>query len=99
MRIDLVFQLAREHQQLSWETFRQHSEQLLRPHALSGPLIVAQDMPEHYWRSVPLAAVESWARAHVPAEMSPEIERGMERARFRLAEKTELVRQADALLR
>jgi hypothetical protein len=35
----------------------------------------------------------------VPAEMSRDIERGMEAARFKLAEKAALVREADAYLR
>jgi aminopeptidase N len=98
MRLNLVFELAPVHQQLAWLTFTQNSQALLKPHVLYGPLITAQDMPGHFWSGVPLAALEAWVRAHVPTEMSADIERGMETARFRLAEKSALVRQADAFL-
>jgi aminopeptidase N len=98
MRLTLVFDLAPDHQQLAWMTFSQNSEALLKPHTLYGSLIAAQDMPLNFWSGVPLAELETWVRAHVPAEMSTEIERGMEAARFKLTEKTALVREADAYL-
>jgi len=47
---------------------------------------------------VPLVELEAWVRAHVPAEMSLDIARGLEAARFRLAEKAALVREVDASL-
>ncbi|HKC16502.1 MAG TPA: M1 family aminopeptidase [Steroidobacteraceae bacterium] len=98
MRLGLVFQLAPEHQQLAWKTFTGNSLTLLQPEGLYGSLIAAQDMPPHFWSGVPLAELEAWVRAHVPAEMSLDIARGLEAARFRLAEKAALVREADASL-
>ncbi len=98
MRLQLVFQLARDHQQLGWMTFSQNSATLLKPHVLYGNLIAAQDMPGNFWSGVPLAELETWVRSHVPAEMSTDIERGLESAHFRLAEKAALVREADAFL-
>ena len=64
-----------------------------------APLIIAQYVPQFFWRGVPLVELEAWVRAHVPAEMSPDVDRGMEMARFKLAEKAILVRDADAYLR
>ncbi|HLQ13251.1 MAG TPA: M1 family metallopeptidase [Steroidobacteraceae bacterium] len=98
MRLRLVFQLAPEHQQLAWKTFTENAATLLQPEGLYGSLIAAQDMPKSFWSGVPLAELETWVRAHVPEEMSLDIERGLEAARFRLAEKSALVRQADAYL-
>ncbi len=98
MRLSLVFELAPDHQQLAWLTFSQNSRALLKPHVLYGPLIAAQDMPRNFWSGVPLAELESWVRSHVPAEMATDIERGMEAAQFKLAEKATLVREADAYL-
>lgn len=40
----------------------------------------------------------SWLKAHVRAEMGPQIEKGMEGARFRLTQKQALVPEADAYL-
>ncbi len=98
MRLRLVFELAPDHQQLAWKAFSQNSVALLKPHTVYGSLIAAQDMPRSFWSGVPLAELEAWLRAHVPAEMSRDIERGLEAARFKLSEKATLVREADAYL-
>jgi aminopeptidase N len=96
LRLQLIAQLAGEHQQLSWQVFRDNNERLLKPFAFEGPLIIAQYLPQAYWSGIPPADIEAWVRAHVPAEMGPNVDRGMETVRFRLAEKDRLVRAADA---
>lgn len=96
LRLQLIAELAGEHQQLSWQVFRDNNERLLKPFAANGPLIVAQYLPEAYWSGIPPADIEAWVRAHVPAEMGPNVDRGMETVRFRVAEKDRLVRAADA---
>jgi len=98
LRLQLVFTLSREQPQLAWSTFRNNSEKLLAPSTSFAPLVVAQYVPEVYWNATPLSDLETWVRAHVPAEMSSAVERGMETARFKFAEKTALVREADAYL-
>jgi len=98
LRLRLIGVLAREQPRLSWNTFSNNSEKLLAPHVAFAPLITAQFIPEIYWNGVPLVDLEAWVRAHVPAEMSPAVARGMETARFKVAEKTALVREADAFL-
>jgi len=50
----------------------------------------------YFWDSVPLDQLESWVRAQVPEQMSPNVARGMETARFKLSEKSALVAAADA---
>jgi aminopeptidase N len=97
--LNLVFQLARDHQQLAWATFVANSDKLLAPDPMFAPLISAQYMPQVFWSGVPLADVEAWARAHVPAQMGPVVDRGMESARLQLREKGILVQQADAFLK
>jgi aminopeptidase N len=97
-RLHFVMTLSPEHQLLSWRTFTTNSEMIMKSATTFGPLIIAQYVPEGFWSGVPLSDVESWVRAHVPAEMSDVVDRGMESARFRLAQKTVLVRQADSYL-
>ena len=99
LRLRLILRLAGEHQQLSWRVFQEHSEQLLKPFAFEGPLLLAQNIPETYWSGIPTAELESWVRAHVPAEMGSSVDRGMETVRFRVGEKSAMVRAADAYLR
>jgi aminopeptidase N len=98
LRLQLLQRLSDRHQQLSWHEFIDNSERLLKPFAANAPLIVAQYMPEAYWSGIPLSEVEAWVRAHVPAEMGENVDRGMETARFKLAEKDRLVRDTDAYL-
>jgi hypothetical protein len=47
---------------------------------------------------MPLGEMNSWLKAHVPAEMGPQIEKGMDGARFQVEEKQALVPEADAYL-
>jgi aminopeptidase N len=96
IRSRLVFGLANEHRQLSWTTFTNHVDSLMSPFPSSASLRIAQYVPSFYWDSVPLDQLEAWVRAHVPTEMSANVERGMETARFRLSEKEALVPAVDA---
>jgi aminopeptidase N len=98
MRLGLVAALAREHQQLSWKTFTGNTDELTKAATTLGPIIIAQYLPQVYWSGVPLSEVESFARSHVPKEMYDMVDRGMESARFRLNEKTTLVRATDSYL-
>jgi aminopeptidase N len=98
LRVELVGALNDANPQLSWDTFTGHFEVLVAPYANLAPFMVAQYLPEYYWNTVPLDRLESWIKAHVPAEMSPNIARGMETARFKLSEKAALVQAADRFI-
>jgi aminopeptidase N len=99
LRLGLVFGLARYHRELAWATFRDNAEMIMAPYPTFAPLIIAQYVPDALWDSVPLDQLESWVRAHVPAEMSVNVDRGMESARFNVAEKQALVKAVDAYLK
>ncbi len=96
-RLRLIGQLANYHPALAWSSVTGNIELLLAPFPKYAPLIIAQ-LPEFLWDGAPLAQIESWVRAHLPAEMSAQVERGMETARARRAEKQLLVRETDAYL-
>ena len=98
-RMALVVRLAELHKELSWSTFTDNAEMLLAPKPKYAPLIKAQYVPEYFWDCAPLDQIEAWVRAHVPTEMSDNIARGMETARFKRAEKDVLVPAADAYVR
>jgi aminopeptidase N len=98
LRFWLVLALSDEHQKLAWDTFVKHLDALLAPHAPYGPLYVAQYGPGNFWSSVPLDQIESWVKANVPAEMTADVARGMETARFKIAEKSALVQATDHYL-
>jgi aminopeptidase N len=99
VRLSLVNSVASESPQLAWKTLTQNLEMLMVPQGRYGPLIIAQFVPEGFWDAVPLDQLESWCRAHVPAEMSDNVSRGMESAHFKLDEKTRLSDAADAYMR
>ena len=56
---------------------------------------MARSVPEDFWNAAPLDEIETWIKAHVSAEMAPELARGMETARFKVALKKALVPAAD----
>jgi aminopeptidase N len=97
-RLRLVVALADQHPQLSWATFTANADLLLSTNPKYAPLITAQQVPEIYWNAVTPEKLEAWVRARVPAEMSVNVERGMETARAERAEQARLVREADAWL-
>ncbi len=85
LRSGLVFALHGEHPPLAWNTFTAHADALLAPLQPFGPIYEAQYCPDIFWNSAPLEQIEAWVRARVPAEMSGELARGMEAARFQVA--------------
>jgi aminopeptidase N len=99
IRIAAVVRLAARHHELAWSTFSNNVQMLLAYNPKYAPLILAQYVPTYFWDCLPLPQLEAWVRTHVPAEMAPNVARGMERARFNGDEKAMLVPAADALLR
>jgi len=99
LRLRLVFGLARYNPQLAWSTFSDHVDTLMAPFPSFAPLMISQYVPMAFWDSLPLDQLESWARAHVPAEMAVNVDRGMESARNRLSEKQAMVAAADQYLK
>jgi aminopeptidase N len=94
-RLDMVGHLAAEHPALGWRMFSQHAPDLLASLGTFEPLFEAQYVPQMFWDSAPLDQIEAWARSKVPAEMAPELERGMAGARLKISEKELLMREAD----
>jgi hypothetical protein len=96
MRLSLVFALAEQHPALSWSTFSTNADTLLASNPKYAPLITAESVPYVFWEVTPTEKVESWVRARVPPEMSVNVDRGVQSARARQAEKALLVPAADA---
>jgi hypothetical protein len=95
-RINLVMALADEHAPLAWVSFRDNADVLLSTNPKYAPLITSQYVPETMWEGAPLDQLEAWIRSRVPAEMAPNVARGMEAARGRQADRELLVPAADA---
>jgi aminopeptidase N len=95
VRMQLVLGMVDEQPRFAWTTFTENIDVLTAPYSTIAPLIIGQYSPETFWRSVPLDQLEAWIKAHVPAEMSSNIARGMETAHFKLDEKATLVQAAD----
>jgi hypothetical protein len=99
LRLGMLATLRAEHPRLAWNTFSNKAAELLSPFGNLAPLFEAQlFVPLVFWNSVPLDEMEAWIKAHVPAEMGPQIQKGMEGARFQYTQKQALVPAADAYL-
>jgi hypothetical protein len=59
---------------------------------------MSQMVPQYLWDSLPPDQLEAWIKVRVPAQMSDNVAKGMDAARFKLAEKQSLVAAADAYL-
>jgi aminopeptidase N len=95
-RIGLVLTVHDAHPALAWSAFQNSVDTLLAPFQPNGPFMLAQYIPEIFWDSVPLDQLEAWIKPRVPGEVQPNLARGLETARFKLAEKTMLVKAADS---
>jgi aminopeptidase N len=90
-RMRLVVRLANLHPELAWRTFKDNAQMLLAPNPKYAPLIMAESVPVLFWDCVPLDELEAFVRQSLPEEMAPNIARGMEAARFNVAEKERIV--------
>jgi aminopeptidase N len=98
-RLQMVGALAHEHPALGWRLFSAHAHELLKSQGTFEVFVEAQVVPQIFWNSAPLSEIEAWVHGKVPAEMAPEVERGMAGARLRVSQKELLVREADKLAR
>lgn len=98
IRVNLIFSLEDENPSLAWRLFTENNDQLMAPAASFAPLTIAQFAPEIFWNAVPLAEMERWVTAKVPAEMADFIARGMETAHFKLDRKARLTHEADGFI-
>jgi aminopeptidase N len=96
LRLRLVVLLAGRHPSLAWRTFREHAELLLAPVPKYAPLITAQYVPEYFWEAESPEEIEAWVRTRLPAEMAPNIARGMESLHALRAERAALAPAVDA---
>jgi aminopeptidase N len=98
LRLQMFFVMTTEQPKLAWASFSGNIGKLLSPFGALAPLVEAQYVPQIFWDSLPPDQMEAWLEARVPAAMSPQIAKGMESARFQVAQKAELVPEADAYL-
>jgi aminopeptidase N len=95
----LILALAREHPQLSWQAYTANLGRIMESFSSAErPLRIAEQTPAAYWDALPLDQLEAWARANIPAGAFGNLARGMETARYLAAQKSSLVKAADAYL-
>jgi aminopeptidase N len=98
LRLQLVWELNDQNPTLSWQSFSDNVAALVQSHQPYGPMLIAQYSPQVYWNSLPLDQLEAWIKSQVSNDMLPVLRRGMETARFQLAQKRALVDAADRYL-
>ena len=98
LRLSLLGALTDYHPALGWRTFTEHSDAVMKPFSNFAPQMLALHVPSVFWNAAPLDQIETWVKAHLSAEMGPEIARGMDAARFQVAVKNRLVPAVDRYL-
>jgi aminopeptidase N len=99
IRFGMVATVAARHPRLAWQVFSGNAPVVLQALGQYATMVIARDIPELFSQGIPLAEIEAWIRAKVPAEVGPVVDRGLEAARLRLAENAAMVEAADAYLR
>jgi aminopeptidase N len=98
LRLRLLGALADQHPKLAWDLFTRNVDMLMAPVQPFGPLYLAQYMPELFWRAAPADELEAWIKQRVPAEMAPQLARGMEAARFKHSEQQLMQKSAETAI-
>jgi aminopeptidase N len=91
----MLFGLVQRHAELSWHAYSTTDRDLFAQYGPEGPVILAQTIPQVYWRAAPLSEIDAWLGAHLPKELATAREHSMEQARLRVAERTALLPAAD----
>jgi len=96
VRLNLIIGLATYQPKLSWEAFKANEPALVAPLASFAPIALAEYVPAGYWDAAPLSEIEAYVKSKIPAEMAPNLARGMESGRFAAKLKEQLVPATDA---
>jgi aminopeptidase N len=96
IRERIVRQMAADHPQLAWRFYKTHADELSASRSEFERVLDLSAAPAAFWRAAPLAELEAFVRAHVPANAGTYVARGMERARFSVILRSRLVPAADA---
>jgi aminopeptidase N len=96
LRLQMFFVMSTERPKLAWSAFNGNIGPLMSPLGSLAPLFEAQYVPQIFWDALPPDQMQAWLKAHVPAEMAPQLAKGMEGARFQVAQKALLVPEAEA---
>ena len=99
LRMGMIRSLRDEHPQLAWQIFTANEKVLLQSSGNLEPLMLAQYVPQTFWNSLPLDQLKTWILAHVPKEMAPNVQKGMDGAKFKVDTKQALVPAADAYVK
>ena len=100
LRLSLIQTLASRHPDLAWNAIKAHTAQLLDPYGpYAGPYALAQYVPEQIWQAAPLDDIEAFIKPRTPADLLPNLARGLESARFARDRKATLVAAMDAYLK
>jgi aminopeptidase N len=91
----LLFALAQLHPELAWEAFHTTDRDLFAQFGPEAPVILAQYVPQMYWRAAPLSEIDAWLSTRVPKELATAKEHYMDWARLRLAERASVVPAVD----
>jgi aminopeptidase N len=95
LRFELLTVLAREHPQVAWRAFSVRASSLLAPWGTFEPFMLARQVPPMFSDALPLGELETWIRSQLPAEMAPEVARGMESAQLEQSEHGALRAEAE----
>lgn len=98
VKLSMIAELQEYHPKVAWTAFSAHAQELLAPAGALEPLFLTQLIPGYFWNSLPPGQLEAWLRAHVPAQLSANIAKGMETVRFKILEKKTLMKAADTYL-
>jgi aminopeptidase N len=100
LRVSLIRALAARHPALAWNGLKANTAKVIDPLGpYGGPFELAQYLPAAMWRAAPLDDIEAFIKARTPADLLPNLARGMESARHARDRQATLRAAVDAYLK
>jgi aminopeptidase N len=91
----MLFRLSHRHPELAWRTFSGADRDLFALFGPEGSVLLAQFVPQTFWRAAPLPEIDGWLDKRVPKELATTRDHYMDWARLRVAERAAVLPAAD----
>jgi aminopeptidase N len=91
----MLFRLSHAHPEIAWHAFSGADRDLFALFGPEGPLLLAQMVPQIFWRAAPLPEIDGWLDKRVPKEVATIRNHYMDWARLRIEERAALLPAAD----
>jgi len=95
-RIQMLAEVAGDHQQLAWTFFKAHNAELFKTRSTFEKILSFTGFENVFWNAAPVEEIEGYTKKNVPPEAYKEVAKATDRVKFRRELQEKLLPQVDA---